>query len=217
MRVAQQKQEMEEIPSGCWENQLLGFSHQMPAVLSCHSPTGSTRGCRVRPCSAQDMFAHHQSHTPGTVPVPSAEVRGANPQTGLTKPSLSPISTSWCQSPPGLRCCPAQRDLAEPGDTPGENMHGSWGPSTSNTAGSRKREIWIKPCGLNFRISNQILPKRHLQTSPELWGSDLTCACPPGCFLPTMFLCASPQESASESELLQQGKKVHEQTKNSWQ
>lgn len=140
MRVSQHKQEME----------VTGKSNPWGSATKCHlccpvtAPQehqglqDQTLLCPGQLCTSAKSHSRH-------CPSPQHGVRGASPQTGLTKHSPSLISMSWHHSSPGLRCCPAQRDLAEPGDTPGQNLHSSWGPFTSNTAGSRKRKIWIKP------------------------------------------------------------------------
>ena len=160
------------------------------------SPRGSSKGCRIRPLSAEDRLTHqHQAFSaPTTTPAPARAV--GTVQAGCCAPGcrrrvhgsaaaeiLTLISVSWRWHPPRLRCCVsscAREKGARPrrgaGSTPPGGvavpLHSTWGYFTWNTAGSRERKIWIRPCRLNFRIRNQILLKSHLQTNSEhsqLW------------------------------------------------
>lgn len=98
------------------------------------------RSSRIRPGHVCTSAKSHPRHCLG----PQHGVRGANPQTGLTKHSLSLISLSWCQSPPGLRCCPAQRDLGTP---LGRTCTAPMVPSLQTLQEAGKERFGLNPMG----------------------------------------------------------------------
>lgn len=148
MRVSQQKQEMEIT----WKFSSWG------SATKCHlcCPVRSSRGCRITPCCAQDTFVHQQSHCPG----PQHRGERCKPPSWAPQARPEPDFHVLVPSPAGLRGCSAQRDLAEPGDTPGENLHRSL---HSKHCKKQKRERFgLNPAGWISELAgfqNEILLK----------------------------------------------------------
>lgn len=164
----------------------------MKTLLFNYGPIGSSKGCGIRPVSAEDRFTHQQqSQAFSTQRATSASVRAGAANTDTAGTEVQPTDSklplsyvvavpiqAWCcvtglqdwgGTPAGWGAAPALGRTCSP-------LCGIWGDCVWSAAGSRKRKIWIRACRLHFRIRNQILLKSHLQTNPEhrqFWDQDV--------------------------------------------